>query len=819
MNRYPLPLLLLLALFISILLTGCGGSSGPILVACGAGHLRQAILDANADSDPTTLELEAGCTYAISVAYSDFAAARDEYNGHIALPPITSPITMHGNGAILEVIAHSTRHLYISSTGNLTLDDATLTSGETILGAHPDDLSGGGAIYNDGGVLRATNVTFRDNGGILHGGAIHNRGSLVLDGCLFEDNYALKGGAVYSLDTEDIPLTITDTQFVENSGGYGGAVYSEGANSQISMHAVTFDRNEAEGSGGAIYALDGDLTLSACNFTGNFTDEPHSYLYQDYITEHGPGGAVFFDGERLHAVQSQFDRNHALAQGGGIYIAGEELELSASELNDNAAGGAGGGIYVQGDRLDLSTSELIGNAATGEGGGIYAEVADASVGSTEFEENESGERGGGLYMQGATLTMNLVTFHANQAGFLGDQHGSGDGLGGGLFNDSEANILDSTFTYNVIRRRTDSSSMGLGGGIYNTGQMTIDGTAIAHNSSHRGAGLYNAGDVWVLNSTFYSNYGGEYGGGVYNASKAHISFTTFYLNSVSNWLGVSGLVGAGIYNASGSTYIRNSLVSENISGHIKDDNCGVGSGEIISLGGTRGWNVESILSVEPDGWETCQYFHHVDGDTMGYFTDHGGPTYTVDLIAGQSAAIDISEDCETFGGQWIGVDQRNVTRPATLCDAGAYEVEDQAVPPPPPEPTPQEAPTPTPTEAVCRYVAIENLNCRESDYKDSKLIAILMQGESAELTAVNPTFTHGKFRTQDGKLCWMWFGLLEGPEKPVEVCGVPVLEAPPPPPTATPLPECRPDLDAESCKASGGTWEGGGAAEPVCKCP
>jgi predicted outer membrane repeat protein len=817
MNRYPLPILILLVLLIPILLTGCGGGNGPILVACGAGHLRQAILDANTDSDPTTLELEAGCTYDFSNTYSNSSNFSD-YNGHIALPSITSPISMHGNDAILEVSAHSTRHFYISSAGNLTIQDATLLSGEAIMSGYPDELSGGGAIYNDGGVLRATNVTFRDNTGYLNGGAIHNRGSLVLDGCHFENNYGCRGGAVYSTGTEDIPLTITDTEFNSNVGGHGGALYSEGADSQVSMHEATFNWNQAESSGGAVYIQDGDLTLSASNFYGNSAALVSPYICQNHIPEDGSGGAIYFEGDRLNAVQSEIHANTASEHGGAIFFVGEDLELSNTALSGNTAELQGGGIYASGDTLDLSTCDLYGNVANGEGGGIYAEVTDASVTSTEFDENGSVERGGGMYMQGATLMMNLATFHANQAGFLGDQHGSGDGLGGGLYNDSEATIWDSTFTRNVNRRRTDSSSMGLGGGIYNVGQMTIDGCAIAHNSSHRGAGLYNAGDVWVLNSTFYSNYGWEYGGGVYNASNAHFRFTTFYLNSVSDTPSGSNLLGAGIYNASGSTYIRNSLISESISGHIKDDNCGVGSGEIISPGGSRGWNVESILSVEPDGWETCQYFHHFDGDTLGWFADHGGPTFTVDLIPGQSAAIDVSEDCDTFGGQWIGVDQRNVARPTTLCDAGAYEVED-VPPPPPPEPTPPEAPTPTPTEAVCGYVAIENLNCRESDYKDSALVAILMQGESAELTAVNPTFTHGKFRTQDGKLCWMWFGLLEGPEKPVEVCGVPIIEAPPPPPTATPIPECRPDLDAESCVASGGTWEGGGAGEPTCICP
>ncbi|NIV37384.1 MAG: hypothetical protein GWN58_50580, partial [Anaerolineae bacterium] len=211
------------------------------------------------------------------------------------------------------------------------------------------------------------------------------------------------------------------------------------------------------------------------------------------------------------------------------------------------------------------------------------------------------------------------------------------------------------------------------------------------------------------------------------------------------------------------------------------------------------------------GWETCQYFSHVAGDTMGPFDDHGGPTGTVSLIPGQSAAIDAAWDCEIFG-QWVGVDQRDVTRPHTECDAGAYEYMQDPDAPPPPEPPPIEpspsatvTPSPTPEEKICRYTALENLNCRESDYKDSKQIAILMQGEMATLIALNPSYTHGKFETPDGKVCWMWFGMLEGPENPVEVCDVPIVVAPTPPPTEPPPPECSPDLDAEQCEESGGT--------------
>jgi hypothetical protein len=97
------------------------------------------------------------------------------------------------------------------------------------------------------------------------------------------------------------------------------------------------------------------------------------------------------------------------------------------------------------------------------------------------------------------------------------------------------------------------------------------------------------------------------------------------------------------------------------------------------------------------------------------------------------------------------------------------------------------------------------------------LIAILMQGETAELIALSPEYTHGKFEMPSGEQCWMWLGLLDGPANPLHDCDVPVID---PPPQPSPEPICSEDMGQEDCEASGGTW---GAvrvgAAPHCVCP
>ncbi|NIS80988.1 MAG: CSLREA domain-containing protein [Anaerolineales bacterium] len=144
---------------------------------------------------------------------------------------------------------------------------------------------------------------------------------------------------------------------------------------------------------------------------------------------------------------------------------------------------------------------------------------------------------------------------------------------------------------------------------------------------------------------------------------------------------------------------------------------------------------------------------------------------------------------------------------------------DTPVVPDTPTPTPTPTMTPSPSPTVCVYTALQNANCRASDYVESAQITVLLQGESADLIALNPPLTHGKFELQNQQQCWIWLGLMDGPPNPYGTCGVPVV-GPPPKPTDTPTPPaCRPDLDREACELSGGTWNERLTTSSNCVCP
>src|SRR5690606_31785016 len=105
-------------------------------------------------------------------------AVDNSTNGDNGLPVIHSEMTLRGSGlshTILErdPAAPAFRHLLVSASGNLTLEDLSLTQG-LISGAQS-----GGALFNDGGTVTIRFVRFSDNESTASGGAIENVGGTV----------------------------------------------------------------------------------------------------------------------------------------------------------------------------------------------------------------------------------------------------------------------------------------------------------------------------------------------------------------------------------------------------------------------------------------------------------------------------------------------------------------------------------------------------------------------------------------------------------------------------------------------------------------
>ncbi len=166
--------------------------------------LRDAINVANNTGGANTIALASAATY-------QFTTADNNWYGSDALPPITSQITIQGNGATLlrdsslpQTAAGALRFFYVSGglelpAGSLTLENLTLTGG----------LAEGGNSGLGGGGLGA-------------GGAIFNQGTLLLDGVTLSANQAI-GGSAGDISDVDGGGGMGQDSPGNAGGGFGGS--------------------------------------------------------------------------------------------------------------------------------------------------------------------------------------------------------------------------------------------------------------------------------------------------------------------------------------------------------------------------------------------------------------------------------------------------------------------------------------------------------------------------------------------------------------------------------------------------------------------
>ncbi|MFC1879782.1 choice-of-anchor Q domain-containing protein, partial [Chloroflexota bacterium] len=140
------------------------------------------------------------------------------------------------------------------------------------LGVQGGDVNtgGGGGVFVENGSLELDYTVFKQNyatgidagdvGGALNIGL---NSSLLADDCLFTDNGAHDGGAIYHNGTTS---TINRCLFQDNSALWGGAIRNAGGT--ITVENSTFSQNEAASLGGA-FSNDASAVLRFCTLVGN----------------------------------------------------------------------------------------------------------------------------------------------------------------------------------------------------------------------------------------------------------------------------------------------------------------------------------------------------------------------------------------------------------------------------------------------------------------------------------------------------------------------------------------------------------------------
>jgi hypothetical protein len=252
-----------------------------------------------------------------------------------------------------------------------------------------------------------------------------------------------------------------------------------------------------------------------------------------------------------------------------------------------------------------------------------------TVNNSTFSNNS----GDGIDNYIGTLTVNNSTFNNNATG---------------ISNNGTATVNNSIFHGNA--------SLGFGGGISNDNQLTVNDSTFSNNSADYGGAIYNSWQLTVNNSTFSDN-SASHGGGIYNDlyTQLTVNNSTFSNNA-----------GRGIENRSGTVNIKNTLLVNSSSGQ----NCFNDPTYGISF---------HLAGVNFADDNTCPGLTQVTTAqlSLGSLADNGGPTQTMALLPG-SVAIDAATDCTDYDSTPLTTDQRGVARPqGSACDVGAFELEPQ----------------------------------------------------------------------------------------------------------------------------------------------
>jgi predicted outer membrane repeat protein len=198
---------------------------------------------------------------------------------------IGNTLTIEGGGRITLHSDGSTQLFSVTGTGNLTLNNLTVSGGTASNGGAVDSsgvltingstfsgntAAGSGGAINSSGTLTINNSTFsgnKANGG--NGGALATSGALTVTNSTFSGNSAAgHSGAIDANDPPGAPASVfTGDTFTNNSAAFGGAM-AYGTNNPASITNTTFSGNSATSGGDALYPY-APVSLSFATMAGN----------------------------------------------------------------------------------------------------------------------------------------------------------------------------------------------------------------------------------------------------------------------------------------------------------------------------------------------------------------------------------------------------------------------------------------------------------------------------------------------------------------------------------------------------------------------
>jgi predicted outer membrane repeat protein len=312
------------------------------------------------------------------------------------------------------------------SDGNLTLTNVFFSNDRAISGGAIYEAKGtltvinsnfsgniagvggdGGAIFNGSGSLSVIDSVFNNNSAVNGGGAIATTSGASIINSTFSGNSAPLGGAI---ENSSADLTVGNCVFDNNSSDFGGGAIA--VFSSTNIFNSTFSNNKAPGaaaSGGAIYfqSTGGTLIITESTLFNN------SSAFD--------GGAVYILDGPVTLRNLTISGNSAKNNGGGIFIT-ETVQTPTTAILNN--------VTITNNLADTD------NDGNGDGGGIFRTAGTAQVQNSIIAGNfdTPGNAGGGTIIPDCSGTFssqgyNLIGRNDGCSGFTngvkGDKVGSG----------------------------------------------------------------------------------------------------------------------------------------------------------------------------------------------------------------------------------------------------------------------------------------------------------------------------------------------------------------------------------------------------------
>lgn len=445
---------------------------------------------------------------------------------------------------------------------------------------------------------------------------------------------------------QGITLTVTHNDDVVDASGCTAAHCSlrEAVNSaNISGRPHTIDIPQGTG---VITLTGGQIEITASQYLEILGNE----ITTDLIIEAGGwGGARHFEiGADANVMLHALELTGGSADKGGSILNHGSLRLSTTAVTSNVAAtsgnfGDGGGIYnAEGAFLGISNLSSVCNNEANFGGGIYNDGGTVSLWRANICSNKAighpESNGGGIrnWKGGKVLIRSVVTTVVDNIATK---------RGGGVHNAGAGSelVVEDAFI--------EGNSAESGAGVWSDGNAAIQRAKFLSNSGSgfgegKGAGLFNAGELEIINTTFYKNSNIESGGAISNQGSAKISHVTAYDNIAA--------IGSSIESSAGAVDFTHSFAGGSLGDECSFANTAVTYTSI---------NFATDSSCGQFAIETAPQFGELDSRknlpllSTSPLIDAGDPCFCV------------SEDQRGYARSIDGPDTDTIAQ----CDIGAYE--------------------------------------------------------------------------------------------------------------------------------------------------